>query len=216
VLKNLLVKAATSPFALLSSLAGSGQDFSVVQFEPGSSALPQAEEQKLEKLAKVLADRPGVKMEIKGFVDKARDPEGYRQEQLERKLRNEKFLYLVKEEQTKEGDSSETVQVAADEYAGFLRAVYKKEKFPKPRNALGLVKDLPDNEMKKLIIANTVVGESELQSLARERAAAVINHLVAKGGLPPERLFQGGEDIYKAPGQETTRPSRVEFSAIAR
>ena len=216
VLKNLLVKAATSPFALLSSLAGSGQDFSVVQFEPGSSALPQAEEQKLEKLAKVLADRPGVKMEIKGFVDKARDPEGYRQEQLERKLRNEKFLYLVKEEQTKEGDSSETVQVGAQEYPGFLRAVYKKEKFPKPRNALGLVKDLPDNEMKKLIIANTVVGESELQSLARERAAAVINHLVAKGGLPPERLFQGGEDIYKAPGQETTRPSRVEFSAIAR
>ena len=216
VLKNLLVKAAASPFALLSSLAGSGQDFSVVQFAPGSSALPQAEEQKLEKLAKVLADRPGLKMEIKGFVDKARDPEGYRQEQLDRKLRNEKFLYLVKEELTKEGDSSETVQVAADEYAGFLKAVYKKEKFPKPRNALGLVKDLPDNEMKKLIIANTVVGESELQSLARERAAAVINHLVAKGGLPPERLFQGSEDIYKAPGQETTSPSRVEFSAIAR
>ena len=55
------------------------------------------------------------------------------------------------------------VKVLPDEYSKYLKAVYKKEKFPKPRNALGLVKDLPDAEMKKLIIANTVVGDGELQ-----------------------------------------------------
>lgn len=216
VLKNLLVKAATSPFALLSALSGGGQDFSMVQFEPGSSSLSQGENQKLEKLAKVLVDRPGVKMEIKGFVDKAKDPEGYRQELLERKLRHEKYLYLAKEQEATERESGETVKLSDEEYTTFLKAVYKKEKFPKPRNALGLVKDLPANEMRKLIIANTVVAEADLQSLARDRAATVFDYLVAKGGLPPERLFQGSEDIYQPPAQESAPRSRVEFNAIAR
>ena len=216
VLKNLLVKAATSPFALLSSIGGGGQDFSVIDFAPGSSELPAGEEKKLTQLAKVLEDRPGLKLEVKGFVDKGKDPEGYRQELLNKKVKNEKFLYLVKEQQTKEGDSSENVQLSAEEYSKFLKAVYKKEKFPKPRNVLGMVKDLPDNEMKKLIIANTVVGENELQSLARERAATVIDFLVAKGGLPAEKLFQGSENIYKAPEKESASRSRVEFNAIAR
>ncbi len=215
VLKNLLVKAATSPFALLSSMIGSGQDFSVIQFAAGSSNLPAEEGQKLGQMAKALADRPGLKVEIKGFVDKIKDPEGYRQELLSRKLRNEKFLFLVKERQTRDGDSAETVQVLADEYSKFLKAVYKKEKFPKPRNAIGLVKDLPDNEMKKLIIANTVVGENELQALARERTAAVMNFMVIKGGLPPERLFQKNDDIYKEPEKDTISRNRVEFNAIA-
>jgi uncharacterized protein involved in outer membrane biogenesis/outer membrane protein OmpA-like peptidoglycan-associated protein len=215
VLKNLLVKAATSPFALLSSMMGSGQDFSVVRFAAGSSRLPVEEEQKLGQLAKALADRPGLKVEIKGFVDKEKDPEGYRQELLSRKLRNEKFLYLVKQQQAKDGESAETVQVLADEYSKFLKAVYKKEKFPKPRNAIGLVKDLPDIEMKKLIIANTAVGDGELQSLARERSASVMNYLVAKGGLPSERLFQKNDDIYKAPEKDNISRNRVEFNAIA-
>ncbi|MBJ6799446.1 DUF748 domain-containing protein [Geomonas propionica] len=216
VLKNLLVKAATSPFALLSSLGGSGQDFSVIAFQPGSSELPADEGKKLTQLAKVVADRPGLKLEIKGFVDKGKDPEGYRQELLTRKVKNEKFLYLVKEQQTKEGDSSENVQLSPEEYSRYLKAVYKKEKFPKPRNALGMVKDLPDNEMKKLIVANTVVGENELQSLARERSATVIAYLVAKGGLPPEKLFQASDNIYKLPEKDTVARSRVEFNAIAR
>lgn len=216
VLKNLLVKAATSPFALLSSLTGSGQDFSVINFHPGTSELPVDEAKKLTQLAKVVADRPALKLEIKGFVDKGKDPEGYRQELLTRKLKTEKFLSLVRDQRTKEGDSSQTVQLSPEEYSRYLKAVYKKEKFPKPRNALGMVKDLPDAEMKKLIIANTVVGEDELQALARERSATVINYLVANAGLTPEKLFQASDNIYRAPQKESANQSRVEFNAIAR
>lgn len=215
ILKNLLIKAATSPFALLSSMMGGGQDFSDIQFAAGSSKLSPVEEKKLDLLAKALAERPGLKVEIKGFVDKEKDPDGYRQELLNSKLRNEKFLFLVKEQLNRESDNAETVQVLANEYSKFLKAVYKKEKFPKPRNILGLVKDLPDDEMKKLIIANTAAGEKELLSLARERAVSVMNYLISKGGLPAERLFQKNEDIYKAPEKDSTRRNRVEFNAIA-
>ncbi len=49
--------------------------------------------------------------------------------------------------------------------------------------------------MKKLIITNTAVGENELQLLARERAVSVMNYLITKGGLPPERLFQKNDEM---------------------
>lgn len=76
VVVNLFVKAATSPFALLSSMMGSSEDLSSVTFTPGSAVLSPAEEKKLATLATALSQRPGLKVELSGFVDKQRDPEG--------------------------------------------------------------------------------------------------------------------------------------------
>lgn len=215
VVKNLITKAVTSPFALLSSMMGGGQDFSSVPFAHGSSTLTPAEEQKLIALAKALADRPGIKVEIKGYVEREKDAEGYRRERLNHKMRSEKFLLLAKGRQVKAGENADSLQILPEESSKLLKAVYKKEKFPKPRNVIGLVKDLPDDEMRKLIIANTTVGETELQGLARERGTTVMDYLVKKGGLPAERLFQKNDDIHKAPEKEGAVRSRVEFNAIA-
>jgi flagellar motor protein MotB len=215
VFKNMIVKAATSPFALLSSMFGGGEDFSSVKFDVGSSSLSAPEEKKLAALSKVLADRPGLKMEIKGYVEREKDAEGYRRELLNGKLQNEKFLELAKERKIKDGENADAIRITPEEISGLMKAVYKKEKFPKPRNVVGLVKDLTDEDMRKLIIANTLVGEPELQKLARERATSVMDYLVTKGGLPAERLFQKNDDIHKAPEKESTGRSRVEFNAIA-
>ncbi len=215
VVKNVLVKAATSPFALLSSMFGGGQDLSVIQFNFGLSAIPPGEEQKLNALAKALLDRPALKVELKGYVDREKDSEAYRNELLLRKLKNEKFLALAKGGERKEGAKVEDVQLLPEEYTKYLTAVYKKEKFPKPRNVLGLAKDLPAGEMKKLIITNTVVGVTELTTLAQERVVAVKNFLIANGNIPAERVFQENENIFKAPEKETVSRSRVELGAIA-
>ena len=215
VLQNLLVKAVTSPLALLSSMSGSNQDFSVILFDYGQSIIKVAEEQKLGALARILLDRPALKIELKGFVDREKDTEGYRTELLNRKLKNEKFLALSKAGTMKEGEKAEYIKVLPEEYATYLKAVYKKEKFPKPRNVVGLVKDLPPDEMKKLIITNTVVGEAELQTLARERVVTISNYLVSKGNVPAERIFQKNDDIFKKPEKDTQSKSRVELNAIA-
>jgi hypothetical protein len=215
VLRNLLVKAVTSPFSLISSMIGGGQDFSAVQFEHGLSTITATEEQKLGALAKVLLDRPGLKVELKGYVDREKDTEGYRAELLGRKLRNEKFLALTKAGIIKEGEKADSVKLLPEDYATYLKAVYKKEKFPKPRNIIGLVKDLPPDEMKKLIITNTVIGDTELQTLAHERVIAISSYLVSKGSVPSERIFQKNDDIFKAPEKDTIARSRVELNAIA-
>lgn len=212
MLKNLLVKAATSPLALLSAFGG-GDDFTSIGFIPGSSTIAPAEQEKLLKLAGSLNDRPSINLEISGFVEREKDREGYRTELLNKKLRGEKFLALVKSKQNRPDQSPDNVEVLPDEYSRLLKEVYRKEKFPKPRNVIGLVKDLPDAEMKKLIITNTTVGNEQLETLARDRATAVRNFLLEKGKLPAERLFLKRDDIYKAPAKEGERGSRVEFGA---
>jgi len=61
VIKNLLVKAATSPFALLGAvIGGDEEDFSNISFEYGSTRLSAAEKEKLQKIAQALADRPSL------------------------------------------------------------------------------------------------------------------------------------------------------------
>lgn len=215
VIQNLMVKAATSPLSLLSSMFGGGEDFSSINFAPGTSALLPSEEQKLTTLSKALLDRPALKIELKGYVDRDRDAEAYRLELLKRKLRNEKVLALGKAGALKTDESGENVTLTPEEQTKYLESLYKKEKFPKPRNAIGLVKALPPNEMKKLIIANTIVGLPELQTLARERVAAVVTYLVTNGQVPAERIFQKNDDVFKAPEKESGTRSRVELNAIA-
>ena len=216
ILKNLLVKAATSPFALLGSMFGGGEDFSAVTFAPGSAQLSKVEEGKLLKLAQVLQDRPALNLEISGFVDKDKDAEGYRNELLQKKMKGEKFRTLVKQGKIREGQTQEQTELLPQEESVYLKAVYGKEKFPKPRNALGFAKDLPDAEMRKLIITHTVVGENELQALARERAEAVRDFLIKSGKLPAERLFEKSANIYSPSSKEKTGGSRVEFGAIVK
>jgi len=212
MLKNLLVKAATSPLALLSAFGGT-DDFGSITFSYGSAGLNPAEQEKLQRLAKALIDRPSINLEISGFVEREKDTEGYRAEHLTRKIKAEKFLAMVKAKQNTPDQTADTIDILPEEYSRYLKEVYRKEKFPKPRNALGFVKDIPDEEMRKLIITNTTVGDEQLMALARDRAMAVQNLLIGKGKLPPERLFLKGGDIYKAPAKEGERGSRVEFGA---
>ncbi|GFO66450.1 flagellar motor protein MotB [Geomonas limicola] len=216
MLKNLLVKAATSPFALLGSLFGGGEDFSAIPFDPGSAHIGKPDEAKLLKLAKLLDERPALNLEISGFVDRERDAEGYRNELLVKKMKGEKFRAQVKEGKTRPGQTQDDTEILPQEYSTYLKAVYAKEKFPKPRNVLGIAKDLPDAEMRKLILTHTVVGENELQQLARERAEAVRNYLLKAGKLPPQRLFEKNADIYRASTKEGGTASRVEFGAMVK
>ncbi len=215
ILKNLLVKAATSPFALLSSMFGGGEDFSAVTFAPGSSTLTPGDATKLQALAKAFHDRPALKLDVEGFVDRDRDAEGYRNELLLKRMKAEKFLALAKEKKIQPGQTAENVEITAADYPIWLKEVYKKAKFPKPRNFIGMLKDIPDAEMKKLILANTTVGDAELKTLVRDRVTAVRTYLVKDAKLEPERVFEKGGNIYQPPKEEGKTASRVEFGLVA-
>jgi uncharacterized protein involved in outer membrane biogenesis len=211
VVKNLLVKAATSPLALLGALGGGGEDFSVIAFPAGSARLTDAELAKLAKIADTLRDRPDLKIEVKGYVDPDNDPEPYRREVLQDKVRREKLFDLRKELGDAAPTGADGVTVAAAEYSDYLWRVYKEGNFPKPRNLVGLVKRLPDTELEKLLLANTRVGSEELATLAQTRAGSVITALTQNGRIPHERLFLGTTEITAPPADPATPRSRAEF-----
>ncbi len=217
IIRNLVVKAVSSPFALLGALAGGGgEDFSSVSFEYGSSRLSPDEQGKLQHMAEALAKRPGLEIEVSGFVDPEQDAEGYRREQLSTQVKRLKYLDLVKEEKLPEGTSEDAVTVPDEEYADYLWEVYRDADFPKPRNFIGLTKKLPASEMEKLIYTNTTVTESDLADLAQARALAVQNYLTKEGLLAQERIFLQESDITSVPDKEIHSRARVEFGVAVR
>ena len=70
-----------------------------------------------------------------------------------------------------------------------LRQVYADTKLPdKPRNVLGLAKDIPVAQMEALLRKAAPVNEDTVRQLALDRGIAVRDALLARG-LPSERLF---------------------------
>ena len=70
-----------------------------------------------------------------------------------------------------------------------LRRLYQASALPnKPRNVLGLVKDLPPEQMRGLLMASYAVDDEALRQLAVARALAVRDALLARG-VPNARVF---------------------------
>jgi Domain of Unknown Function (DUF748) len=61
---GLLTKIVTAPFALIGSLFGGGEDLQFVEFAAGSSMLTPAQAERLTTLAKGLAERPQLRLDI--------------------------------------------------------------------------------------------------------------------------------------------------------
>jgi hypothetical protein len=107
--------------------------------------------------------------------------------------------------------SLDTVTVTDQEYPEYLKRAYKEEKFPKPRNFIGMAKDLPVPEMEKLMLTNAKVTEEDLKALASERAIAVKDYLLKSNQIDPERIFLIDPKSLEAQKKESVKGSRVDF-----
>ena len=207
VIVNLFVKAVTSPFALLGSMVGGGEELSNVEFAAGRATLDAAATRKLELLAKAMSERNALKLEISGRADPDADKEGIKRVAMERAMQSEKLKDVLKKGD--EGSSLDTIVIAPDEYKTYLTRAYRDAKFPKPRNVVGMQKDLPVEEMEKLMLTNLPARDEDVRLLARQRAEYVQSWLTDKGKVPLERLFLLPPKI-EADGKG--KSSRVDFS----
>lgn len=212
IIVNVITKAVTAPFTLLGSLFGSGEELSNLEFDPGRAAINSKGEEKLKAVAKALTDRPALKLEITGRTDPNADRQGLKRASIDRKVRALKLKDMVAR-----GESTETekVTVTPQEYPALLKRVYKDEKFSKPRNIVGLQKDLPVEEMENLLAANTTVEDSDLTALGNRRAQAVKDWLTTTGQVQAERIFllasKSGADSTSKEGTPAAL-TRVDFS----
>ncbi len=88
------------------------------------------------------------------------------------------------------GTATAAVSISPAEYPVLLKEVYKHADMSKPRNLVGMAKDLPVADMEKLLLADIRVNDDAMRELAVQRGVVVKDYLATKD-LPPERLFLG-------------------------
>jgi len=184
---NLIVKAATSPFSLLTGgLGGGSGESSTITFEPGSSVLSASAKESLDKVVKALVERPTLQMTVVGTSSLEQERDAYQRQRLRQLAQAEKRRAAVRGGQP----GTDVPPVTDAEYPELLTAVYKRADITKPRNMVGLTKDLPVKEMENLLLTSVPVDEESMRQLAVERGAVVRDYLLAQK-LPSERLFLG-------------------------
>jgi hypothetical protein len=210
VFVNLIVKAVTAPFALLGSLFGGGEELAFLEFAPGSAMLDADDEAKLKSLAKALDARPALKLDASGRIEPDADRDALKRTALDRQIKAAKLKDSGKK--AADGASLDEVTIEPNEHEKYLTAAYRAAKFERPRNAIGMLKDLPVPEMEQLMLANAQVSEDDLRLLANARAQAAKSWLVETGKIPAERVFivapkTGAEGI-----KDKGKPTRVDFA----
>ena len=189
VIINVIIKAITAPFSLLANAfggSGGGDELGTVSFAPGSARLEPDAKAGLDKVAKALTDRPALQMTVVGTSSLETERDGFKRERLNEQVRSEKRRASVQDG----GTATAAISITSGEYPALLREVYKRADLTKPRNLVGLAKDLPEADMEALLLANIRVGDDAMRELALQRGVAVKDYLAGKN-LPPERLFLG-------------------------
>ncbi|RYF01014.1 MAG: DUF748 domain-containing protein [Comamonadaceae bacterium] len=196
VVGNLVMKAVTAPFSLLAGAFGGSSELSSVEFEAGSAVLSAQAQQGLDKVAQALADRPALKMTVVGEALLEAEREAWKKAQLKALVQAQKRRSAIRAGgQQPEGGTALATQA---EYPALLKEVYRRADMDKPRNLVGLAKDLSDAEMEALLLAQIQVPDGAMRQLAVARSVAVRDYL-AQRQVPLERLFVGAARTEPSP-----------------
>ena len=196
VIGNLLVKAITAPFSLLTG--GGSEDLSFVAFEPGTASFNDAGRSTIDKVAKSLADRPALRMTVTGASDPQSERPAMQQAALNARVTAEQRREALRSDAPADAPLPALTPAQRD---AIVKRIYSDTKLPnKPRNAIGIARDIPVPEMEALLRGATIVSSDTARELALQRGIAVRDALVAKG-LPSERLFLGAPKL-RASGED--------------
>ncbi len=189
--RNVIVKAATAPFKLLANLVGSKQKLDFVAFAPGSEALDDRAQEKLNALRDALEQRPELRLMVSGQTEDGADSQALREQQ--------------RDDQLQEAGLSET-QLAerGRAWRNALEDLYEKQQPDADPD------DLTDAQLADAVRDGVVLRPTALRALAGRRALTIKRTLVTQLGLGAERVFiDSGK-------RQTVQQSRATLAVDAR
>lgn len=189
---NLIGKAILSPFSLIAGTFSGEEQLQQIDFPLGLADLDAASRQKLQSMAQLMIDKPALRLTLAGEANLDSEREAWRKAKLRDSVVAEKRRRMTRDAQ---GDVS-VPDVSPEEYPALLQSVYRRSPIPKPRNVLGLVKDLPPADMEALLLAAVSVDETDMRALAQARAQQVREVLVSLK-VPTSQLFMGASVVSK-------------------
>jgi uncharacterized protein involved in outer membrane biogenesis len=194
---NLIVKAATAPFALLGHLFGGGEHMNIVEFAPGSAELDQPAKDQLASLAKGMAERPQLKLDVPIAYSVAVD----RPRMAARRLHQELLARVLNTREGRNPDTAGELALADPQKHFKLLIAQYREDLGKdaalPPSALA-VQQAKRNEtpaydpaiadLKAALTDHVQIPDADLEALGKQRALAIQGTLVA-GQVDPGRVF---------------------------
>lgn len=128
VIGNVLAKAATSPFSLLGAMFGGGGDeLGYQEFQPGGSLFMEGSQDKLVTVAKALAARPALNLDIVGSYDVEADGYVLKVKKLADTAKRE--IWEEKHAQDPNIPPPDKLEITAEEYAAKIKRMFDKQ-FP--------------------------------------------------------------------------------------
>ena len=196
---NLIVKAATAPFALLGHLFGGGEHPNIVEFAAGSAELDPPAREQLASLVKALKERPQLKLDVPIVFSPGLD----RPQMAAARLRQE---LLARAQNTRQGrkhpdtagemalsDPPKHFQLLVDQYQADLG---KEAQLPPSAAALqaAKAKETPAYEtaiadLNAALINHIEVPDADLEALGKQRAQAIQDALLSDGQVDAARVF---------------------------
>jgi outer membrane protein OmpA-like peptidoglycan-associated protein len=192
---NTISKVISSPFALLGTLAGASHtDLSTIEFKPGSAALDANQQLKLAQIAAALQNRRQLSLEIKGVTQQEQDWPAISDDALYDQLKIRRAAQINKEATRKiraeyvELSNADYRQGLADLFIEKFPSLAEKPLFGTPRlknTAGGDFYDIAKQKLQEIIQPE----QERLKELANDRAQAIANAIVQKGGIAQERVY---------------------------
>lgn len=231
-IRNTLRRVVTAPFRFVGRLFGPDvEELDAIEFEPGSASLRPPEEEKLAVVAKSLAKRPTLALEVQGTFAPEADARALRAAALESELAQRMKLELSAGERMGPIAFGQTATQLALEHmfdAQFgedaveaLRARLTRERDSPVRRVERKAGDPiaaagdPDlyRAMFDRLVETRAVDSRALRQLAADRTDAVLDYIVRQAGVPEQRLTITAVDRVQA--EEDRVPTQLRLSAIA-
>ena len=191
---NLITKLVASPFNLLGRLVGmDSEEFDRVEFRPGSAELGPPEQEKLAKLAQALVMRPNLALELRGVSDIEPDSAALREARLAAEV-EARLSQRSADDAAMLGERRRSVleELAAERLSVDLGGLREENRRPEDPAQLDgkQVLDLPAYlaALEKLLQADEVVSQEDLDGLAGQRAQAVRNALTGDEQIEASRV----------------------------
>lgn len=216
IIGNILEKIVTAPFRFIGSLFAGAEDAQFVDFAPGSAALPESAGTNLAALAKGLADRPALKLDIPASAGIEADAIA---------IADRRMAEAAMAREVKKGEAADLATLSPDKRHDRLKALYK--------DTLGASPDFPDAEgaevaaegdlserdqrrnrqsiwMADQLRPRFLPGDADLAALGTARAEAVRDALLADGALDPARVFLSTQQAVKPKGDTVRMELQLE------
>lgn len=189
-LRTLISRAVSAPFNFIAGLVNSNtQELSEVGFLPGQFNIHPQAATRLDVLAKALADRPQLRLEVEGGSRAELDGPPLAEMRLARAYQNA-WYSILQNRGTKIASSKETLEVPEAEKPLLLEGIYRAQlKQQPPAEWVDLNKTERAQQMQNAVLASYAKSPQGLRRLAQARANSIKEYLIENTQLDAERVY---------------------------